>query len=114
VNSSEALRWLTAAAEKGDVLSMALLGDAYVMQQGGFPQDYKAAVAWLRKCAAADSDPLVAHCEHNLSILYRDGLGVGKDEQERLRLLRSSAARGYKPAIEELAKTEKTTEAPSK
>jgi TPR repeat protein len=52
------------------------------------------AANWYRK--AADAGDKVA--QHNLGVLYRDGLGVEKNEAEALAWFQKSAEQGYAKA----------------
>jgi TPR repeat protein len=84
------------------VLPLATRGDpkaenevAVIYANGrGVPQDYRAAVNWLRKAV----DQGYAPAEFNLGQLYFAGKGGPKDESEAVRLIRDAADHGVAAA----------------
>ncbi len=72
----EELAGFVKQAGRGDTLAMISLGLAY-HQGEGVPQDYAKAMDWyLKAYAKKDGDAL-----NNIGVMYRDGLGVSKNEK---------------------------------
>lgn len=72
--AAEAVRWLQAAAERGNPAAMVMLGKLY---RSGFGvlQDYGQATMWIRKAAeTGNPDGML-----ELGRLHRDGVGVPRD-----------------------------------
>lgn len=91
--TSEAVTWLTRAAEAGDATAANNLG--VILEQGkGVAKDPAQAARWYRQ--AAEAGDRVA--QNNLGVLYRDGRGVEKNLDEALRWFRRSAEAGYPKA----------------
>lgn len=73
-------------------------GGDYYFGQNGFPQDYKQAVAFVRRAA----DMGHADAIHVLGLMYADGEGVSRDGAEAVRLFRKAADMGNADAINNL------------
>ena len=74
-DSKSGIRWLTAAAEKGNADAQDDLGTVYYEGSIGVPQNYKSALRWLSKSAAQGN----SIAQELLSSMYRFGLGVRKN-----------------------------------
>jgi TPR repeat protein len=74
-----------AAASAGSLHAQEILGSMYLMGEVLCPEpakrDYAKALYWLRR--AAELQSVVA--QHLLAKIYRDGLGVPKDDEEAKR-----------------------------
>lgn len=88
VKGTEAVHWLTQAAEGGHSGAMTRLGLMY-LRGTGVLQNYDLAVSWISRSAhKGDPDGMLEYGR-----LYRDGIGVDKDLiQSYVWLNRSSAA----------------------
>lgn len=114
-NDAEAARWFRMAAEQGHSPAQNSLGVLYYEGQG-VPRDYNEAVKWYRRAIASGSGELLGesylhqdlhrtaanHARYNLALCYLHGLGVPQDQEPATKLLRESAAGGYKQAAVKL------------
>ena len=73
-NQKEAVKWLTKAAEQGDVDAAFNLGMHYLQGRGVEQSDEKA-FEWFKK--AAEKNHIVA--SYGVAKMYREGLGTKKD-----------------------------------
>jgi hypothetical protein len=96
-NHAEAIRILTALAEKGDLKAQVNSGGMYYNGQGT-PQDLAQARAWFEK-AAAQGDPLA---QNNLGAMYHKGKGVARDLAQARAWYEKAAAQGNPQAQEAL------------
>lgn len=87
----ESFKWCKLAAEQGNAGVQAQLGTMY-MEEG----DVDASLEWTRK-AAENGDAIG---QYNLAKMYVQGRGVAKNEDAANKLLRLSAAQGFRPAME--------------
>ena len=92
----EAKFWLEKAAVNGMVKAQYKLGVLY--EQSDEFKDFSAAAAWYEEAAKANDR--FALC--NLGILYYIGLGVDKDKEKAMALLKESAEQGYERASDML------------
>ncbi|MGO9122966.1 MAG: caspase family protein [Desulfomonilaceae bacterium] len=79
-----AKKWLTKAANQGNVAVQTMLGVMY-----GEANDYTLALEWYRK-AASQGD---AMAQNNLGTMYLHGQGVSKDEAEAQKWFRKAGTR---------------------
>jgi TPR repeat protein len=86
---SSSRRWLSDAAQQGDVRSAEHLGIALVTGDGGSP-DYSTAVPFLQRAVAASRPDAAAW----LAYLYQQGYGVSRDLAEARRLFKLAADSG--------------------
>ena len=86
---TEALKWYTLAAEKGDAFAQSNLGVMYEVGNG-VAVDYKKAMEWYSK--SADNGHAIA--QRNLGLLYHQGLGVEKDITKAYACYAIAAANG--------------------
>ena len=84
-----AIRELLPLAEKGDIMSQALVGSLYERGQG-VPQDYKIAVKWYALAAEQGLDT----AQHNLGVMYSDGKGVIQNYKTAIKWFKLSAQQG--------------------
>ena len=90
VDSTEGMRLIKAAAEKGHAKACFVYGRA--LTQGEYvTMDQKEAVRWYRRAAEGKD----ADAELSLFEAYRDGEGVEADHAEAQRWLKSSAEHGH-------------------
>jgi TPR repeat protein len=71
---AEAMRWYHKAAEQGNTLAQANLGDMYLTGRG-VPQNYAAAARWFHKAAEQGFAP----AQNNLGVMYENGQSVPQD-----------------------------------
>lgn len=83
------------AEERGDVRAMSQLGFNYLAGRG-VPQDYAAAVHWLRKAA----DQGDAHAQYNLGLSYLNGWGLLQDNVMAHKWFNLAAATGFEGAAD--------------
>jgi localization factor PodJL len=76
-NMTEARRWTSRAASRGDATSMHNLA-LYLFRGEGGPQDLPEAAKWFRQA----SERGVVNSQYNLGLLYQSGSGVGRDLAE--------------------------------
>lgn len=81
------------AAEQGDRISQAQLGEMYLYGKG-VSQDYVAAVKWLSK--AAEQGYVGAY--YPLGCMYEEGKGVKQDHNEAVKWFRKAGDQGYADA----------------
>jgi len=87
----QALAWLRADAEAGNVEDQAALGAMYLTGRGGVARDAAQAVVWFRR-AAEHGD---VRAEDQLGAIYATGLGVvPADPAESTAWYRKAAAQG--------------------
>ena len=89
-----AMSYYRKAAEAGYAPAQTRL--AYLLDKS---EENEEAVIWYQK-AVAQGD---AEAEHGLAGMYVSADGIAKDSAEALRLFRSSASKGYPPAIHVMA-----------
>ena len=77
---AEAVRFMSVAAEDGDVAAQFNLGVAYASGTGT-ERDYGKSIAWFRRAA----DQGAASAQFNLGVIYQRGLGVPQDHAEAAR-----------------------------
>lgn len=94
---SEAARWMTVAAERGDVQSMLMLGLAY-RDGSGVGKDPEKAVQWLSSAAERGN----ARARNELVSIYRKGMGVERDMKAAIHWLEKSASAGDASAMFQL------------
>lgn len=102
-NFTEIIKFLKAKAEKGDELSMIVLGDLYVLGQGMESSDYQEAFNWFKK--AADKNNAIAL--FRLAPMYCEGNAVQPDLAECYKLFLLSkkfANEASVPTIDETIK----------
>lgn len=88
---TQALAWLRADADAGNVEDQAALGAMYLTGRGGVTEDAAKAVAWFRR-AAAHGD---VRAEDQLGAIYANGLGaVAADPAQSADWYRKAAAQG--------------------
>ena len=89
--STEALEWLTRAAEQGHLISQSNLG--YLYRSGGYgvTKNRKESVRWSL-LAAKQGD---ANNQKQVGISYYHGIGVIQDYAEAMKWLRLSAEQGH-------------------
>jgi len=92
----DAKYWLEKAAVNGFVKAQYKLGVLY--EQSDEYKDFSMAATWYEE--AARSGDMYAQC--NLGILYYIGLGVEKDKEKSVALLKASADQGYERASDML------------
>lgn len=74
VDPAESLRWISLAAEGGNVIAIEEMGYKYY-EGFGVKQDYAESIRWLSKAAEKGSSTALP----SLGIMYRDGLGTDPD-----------------------------------
>jgi TPR repeat protein len=89
-----ALRWITRAAEAGDVPAAATLGRLY-MNGDGVAQNDAVAFQWLSQAGKAGE----ASAEANLGVLYLNGRGVSLDRYQGIVWLVRAAEQGEASAL---------------
>jgi hypothetical protein len=90
-NVEEALRWLTVAAQTGDVRAQCVIGHLYETEDR--VRDPAAALSWyLRAANQGNTD-----AQHRLAHMFAQGLGVLRNEKEAARW---QALAERRPAIE--------------
>ena len=80
----------TEAARKGDVKSQLILGDAYMIGDGGLAQNSAEGLAWYEKAARQGYAPAL----RRLGYIYRNGEGVERDEAVALQWYLKAAELG--------------------
>jgi hypothetical protein len=85
-------------AKAGDKIAQNYVGEIYQRGMGDSPK-YALAAKWYRKAA----DQGLARAQMNLAYLYEKGLGVEKDPQQALRLLRRATGLGDSITLDENA-----------
>lgn len=95
----QAADWYEKAADAGHMNALSGLGYMYKYGKGGRSKDLAKAVSLFRRAA----DKGNASGTYNLGLMYLDGVGVLKDKNEALRLLRL-AAKSDKRAVKRLKK----------
>jgi TPR repeat protein len=93
----EALKWYTAAAQKGSVDAATNIGSMYAGGDG-VPKDMSAAIRWFRQAADAGG----ASAAYNLSVIYERGDGVPRDEPQALSWLTKAVDHDFIPALREM------------
>jgi hypothetical protein len=88
-NTSEAVKWVGAAANQGLAEAEVNLATLY-LEGRGVPQDYSKGFSWMKK-AADQGDP---KAEYNVGLLYGLGRGVRQDYQEGIRWYLKAAEAG--------------------
>jgi uncharacterized protein len=88
-NNSQAVYWITKAAEQGDFDAQLELAVMYANAENTF-HDYEKAAYWYTKVADEGSK----HARYELGLLYYNGQGVAKNYSEALRLFKSAADQG--------------------
>lgn len=91
----EAFKWCKKSAEQGYAEGQMLLGAAYFMGSG-VKQDYEEAFKWYTKSVEQG----FTKAQFCLGALYYLGKGVAKDMNKGLSLIKSSADKGNKEAID--------------
>jgi TPR repeat protein len=98
VNNVEAIRWLTRAANSGNIAANGMLGDSYHLGRD-VPKDYVEARRYLAT-AAALGDP---NAQYDLGLFYENGLGgLAMNLETAIELYYNSARRGYISSINAL------------
>jgi len=87
----KAFEWMKKAAENNHPGGQANIGAAYTTGSFGFKKDTAEGLKWTQK--AVDQGERMA--EYNLGVMYLDGCGVQKDPERGLKLIQSSADKGY-------------------
>jgi TPR repeat protein len=89
-DTSEAIRWITKAAEKNNRRAMYDL--AYMYDNGkGVEKDTSLSLKWYKDCADAGD----AACQNNLGIKYRRGRWMKRDYDKAFKLFKRSADQNY-------------------
>ena len=88
-NYKQAVKWLSKAAEQGDVLAQYNLGWMYANGQG-VVQDYKQAVKWYSQAAEQG----YASAQTNLGVMYAEGQGVAQNYKTAIKWYRQAAEQG--------------------
>lgn len=73
-----ALAEFRALAEKGDVEGQMMTGWMYSQGLGG-PTNFSEGRKWLERAAAVDGNPAGAKAQHDLGVIYENGIGVPRD-----------------------------------
>jgi len=89
------VKWLRKQAEQGDALSQCSLA---ALLSGNYRQDYNEAVQWYTKAAEQG----YWRAQFELSMSYKEGKGVAKDDKEAVYWLTKSADQGVADAKKEL------------
>ncbi len=89
-NPSEAFRWFSNAADKGDRDGLFKTGEAYHHGRG-VGKNINTAFDWYRKAAAKDHVAAM----HSIALMYADGSGVSRDYKQALRWSRKAADAGH-------------------
>ena len=98
VNNEEAIRWLTRAANSGNIAANGMLGDSYHLGRD-IPKDDVEARRYLAT-AAALGDP---NAQYDLGLFYENGLGgVAMNLETAIELYYNSARRGFISSINAL------------
>lgn len=96
-HDDDAARWYAKGAQRGDITSQYLLGQAY--EQGkGLPQDAAAAMRWYQ-AAASRGDLIASDGMVGMAGLYERGEGVAPDRARALQLYRQAASLGNATAL---------------
>jgi len=90
----KAFEWMKKAAENNHPGGQANIGAAYSTGSFGFKKDAAEGLKWTQK--AVDQGERMA--EYNLGVMYLEGCGVQKDTDRGLKLIQSSADKGYEYA----------------
>lgn len=90
---SEAVKWLSKAAEQNDAYAQLALGTLYLGGQG-VAQDEKKAAELLHKAAEQE----LASAQNLLGGMYSNGVGVTKDEKKAFELYTQAAEQGLADA----------------
>lgn len=94
-----ARHFLSLAADQGEVRAIETIGYACLRGEYGWDADPAAALQWLIKADALGSDL----ASYNLAMMFRDGIGVARDDGEATRWLRRAADLGLAVAAVEVA-----------
>ena len=102
---NKAINWFTLAAEQGYARSQNQLGMYYKGWNNAevVPKDYREAFKWYRKSAEQGD----AEGQFNLAIMYRNGEGILKNEEEAVKWLKKAYKQNYKGALQELLRNDK-------
>jgi serine/threonine protein kinase len=95
---TEAIRWLRAAAYKGDSAGMVDLGGMYLLGNG-VEEDFGSAAQWFSKAAAAGNPAAM----YDLGTMYENGQGVAEDHDKARQLYAQAASLGNREAQRRLA-----------
>ena len=82
-------------AQNGDAKAQVQLGYNYEMGYDGAPKDMSKAIYWYRESANKGN----ATAQYNLGNLYRQGIGVTRNDEVAADWYRKAAAKGYVDAI---------------
>ena len=96
-NYQEAVKWLTKAAQAGDVISQSKLGECYFYGKG-VEQSYAKAVEWYTKAAKQGN----AEAQYYLGYCYNAGHGVQQSYDKAVEWYTKSAEKGYVSAMTNL------------
>ena len=94
-DDANGFEWIRKAGESQDAAAQCVLGIMYANGLRGVQKDDFEAVKWLKK--AADQEDVIA--QGVLGMMYMDGRGVVRDQRKGCALLKASAERGEKHAI---------------
>ncbi|RFB81417.1 tetratricopeptide repeat protein [Methylovirgula sp. 4M-Z18] len=90
-NPQISLEWTQKAADAGDHLAQAEIGDAFWFGAPPYPKDPAKAVEWFLKAAA---DPKQVEARWWLGVAYHDGTGVQIDQTQAMNWFRQAAELG--------------------
>lgn len=93
------LEELRHAAQKGDMYAQLMLGALYEDGSNGVTQDYAEAMRWYLKAARQD----YPKAQHNLALMYEDGLGIPQDYRQAAIWYKKAANAGFSEAQNNLA-----------
>ncbi|TGQ78607.1 sel1 repeat family protein [Mesorhizobium sp. M8A.F.Ca.ET.207.01.1.1] len=96
-SGSDAVLWLTKAAEQGNVDAQINLGVAYLTGEI-VDKNPKLAFYWYEKAAQLND----SKAQFNVALMYLKGVGVEQNDDLAIQWLKRSAAQGYRGAEEAL------------
>ncbi|HZS98325.1 MAG TPA: AMIN domain-containing protein [Terriglobales bacterium] len=92
-----ALKWYTAAAQKGSLDAATNIGSMYASGDG-VTKDMTTAIRWFRQAADAGGGAAA----YNLALIYKHGDGVPRDEQQAISWLTKAADLDFIPAVRDV------------
>lgn len=103
-NTSQALLALKKLAEEGYAPAQYDLGKRYLRGEPSLEQSYRAAFDLFSLAARAGH----AASQHNLAVMYQDGVGVARNETQALLWYAEAARAGYEPSRQVLQRVGRT------